>query len=174
MKAIQFFVLFICASHFSCKAQIKDTYPIDSFAHAIPKEPLGYVSDFATIFTPEQIVFLDSIITEQEKQTSHQIAVVTIKLDAVLIQSQSDFDRFSLALFKKWGVGHKGKDNGIGLLICPNLRKIRIEVGYGLEAKLTNEEAKNIIDTIIIPEFRKSDYYNGVLKGLMAIFKEIE
>jgi uncharacterized protein len=72
------------------------------------------------------------------------------------------------------GVGKKDKYNGIGILISINLRKIRIEVGYGLESKLTDEEAKKIVDTIIIPEFKNGNYYLGTLYGLKAILKEIE
>ncbi len=176
MKTFYSLILFVCFLSVSCKGQKTDEEKdqVDSFGLFIPKEPIGYVSDFDKIFLPAEIVFLDSIIINHEKQTTNNIAIVTYNLNSSLIESQEDFNKFSLTLFRKWGVGTKNKNNGIGILVCQNLRKIRIEVGYGLERKLTDEEAKKIIDDIIIPEFKRSDYFKGVSKGLEAIIKEIE
>ena len=85
-----------------------------------------------------------------------------------------EFDQFSLELFKKWGVGKKEKNNGVGIIFSSKLRKLRIEVGKGMESKLTNAEAKYIIDSLIIPEFKRSAYFEGTLKGLQAVIKEIQ
>ena len=76
-------------------------------------------------------------------------------------------------MFNAWGIGEKGKNNGIGVHMSPNLKMIRIEIGYGLNIKLTDEEAKQIIDRIIIPEFKNGNYFIGISKGLKAIFNEI-
>jgi len=139
-----------------------------------PKEPIGRVSDFEKIFTPEQIIYMDSILSDEEKQTSNQVALVTLSLDSTQINNTVYFNNISLSLLNTWGVGQKGKNNGIVILIAKNLRKVRIEVGYGLEEKLTNKEAQGIIDSIIIPEFKKEDYYTGTLNALQAIFTEIK
>jgi len=72
-----------------------------------------------------------------------------------------------------WGVGQKGKNNGVVIGIAPQLRKIRIENGYGIQKILSDEETKQIIDSLIIPEFRKADYFEGTRKGLMAIIQQI-
>jgi uncharacterized protein len=140
----------------------------------IPDKPIGWVSDFEKIFSPAEIASLDSIISEHEVKTTNEIAIVTFPLDTFGIKTPEDFDKFSLSLFQQWGIGKKDKNNGIGILLSIQLRKIRIEVGYGLEAKLTNEEAQEIINTIILPEIKKGKYYTGILSGLKAILEEIK
>jgi uncharacterized protein len=140
----------------------------------IPEKPIGWVSDFEKLFTPEQIIFLDSIIAKHEKETANEVAIVTYGMAPGELEELGGLESFSFALFNKWGIGKKEKNNGIGILIMKDERKIRIEVGQGLDDKLTDEEAKAIIDTIMIPEFKKENYYAGVLKGLHAVFTEIQ
>jgi uncharacterized protein len=140
----------------------------------IPEKPIGRVSDFERIFTPVQVYYLDSIIASHEKITSNEIAVVSYALDSTRIKTADDFDKFSFLLFNQWGIGTKDKNNGVGILISENLRKIRIEVGKGLQTKLTDQEAKAIIDTIIVPEFKMGAYFTGISKGLDAIIREIQ
>ena len=139
----------------------------------IPKQPIGWVSDFENNFTEVQINFLDSVIAQHETETGDEIAIVTLQLDSVAIKSTEEFEALSLELFNQWGVGKNEKNNGVGIVFSKKLRKIRIEVGKGLESKLTDKEAKDIIDDIILPEFKKSNYYEGILKGLQEIIKEI-
>lgn len=146
----------------------------NSFHEIIPNEPIGWVSDYEHVFRTNEITYLDSIIGNHKKLTTNEIAVATLRLDTFSIKTPEDFDQLSLKLFNKWGVGEKDKNNGVGILISVELKKIRIEVGYGLETKLTDEETKIIIDTIIIPDFKKGDYFTGISKGLQAIFKEIQ
>ena len=175
MKCLLPYFFLLTLFSFSCKGQRDKKEPADSvFSKLIPEKPLGYTSDFENVFSVSQISFLDSIIQVHEKETTNQLAVVTLGLDSATIKSGADFDRFSLLLFRTWGVGQKEKNNGIGILICPKLRKIRIETGYGLNDKLTDSEAKKIIDAIIIPEFKKGDYFTGITNGLLAIFEEIK
>jgi uncharacterized protein len=76
-------------------------------------------------------------------------------------------------LFNHWGVGQKEKNNGVLLAIFIKDRKLRIEVGYGLEETLTNTVCKRIIDADIIPDFKKGDFYNGIKKGLQSIISVI-
>ena len=140
----------------------------------IPKEPIGWVSDFENVFTPSQIQILDSIILDHSLEKGNQVAIVTLSLDSVSINSLEEFEKLSLSLFNQWGIGQKGLNNGVAIIFCRNLRMIRIEVGRGLEIKLTNNDAKLIIDNIIIPEFRRANYYEGVLQGLQQIIKEIQ
>ena len=144
------------------------------FKKLIPAKPIGWVSDFEKVFTDEQVKILDSIIGEHEARTTNEIAIVTLALDSVTITSAEDFEQFTLELCKQWGIGKKEKDNGVAIIIIKNLKRIRIEVGYGLETKLTNAEAKIIIDSSIIPEFKRSDYFDGTLKVLLEIIKEIQ
>jgi uncharacterized protein len=175
---VKFFLLFsiiavsqTCFSQEKVKVTARDTIPSKSL---IPDEATGWVSDFENIYTAKERIILDSLINAQEEKNSIEIAIVTLTLDSNLITSPDDFDDFAGRFFNGWGVGKKEKNNGIGILISTNLRKISIETGTGLTAKLTDVEAQNIIDTIIIPAFKKGAYYTGTLHGLKAILKEIE
>lgn len=167
----------VCLLTISCKekkkaADIIADPPVKEYT--IPEKAQGYVSDYEKLLTPSQAAYLDSIIAEHEKATTNQVVVVTIDLDTALIKSRTDLENFAVTLFNKWGVGIKDKNNGVGLLIVENLRQVRISVGSGLETKLTNEEAKDIIQRLITPAFKQQDYYTGIKNGLEAIFKEIQ
>jgi len=176
MKFLPSLLLIISLLSLSCKGQKteKEKEKISAIDLVIPEKSTGWVSDFEKILTEKQVAFFDSIISLHEQQTTNQVALVTCHLDTSIIHSASDFSQFSLTLFRKWGVGTKEKNNGIGILISTNLKRIRIEVGLGLETKLTNLEAQNIIDSLILPEFKKGDYFIGISKGLEAILSEIK
>ena len=165
-KLIYILILFIAYAA-TCRQDSK-------FKKLIPAKPTGWVSDFEKNFTDEQVQFLDSMIWKHESETSNEISVVTLALDTVSIPSEKEFDQFSLTLFNQWGIGKKEKNNGVGIIFSNKLRKLRIEVGKGMESKLTNAEAKFIIDSLIIPEFKTSNYFAGTLKGLQAVIKEIQ
>ena len=130
----------------------------------------GFVNDFENIFTSDQILELNQIIKKHEKETSNEIAVVTIMTYAPY---DNLFD-YSLDLGNYWGIGKKNKNNGVLIVFGKQIREIRIQVGYGLEKKLKDDEAKKIIDDVIIPEFKKGDYFSGIKKGLYEIIKEIK
>ena len=133
-------------------------------------DKIGYVNDFEGIFTNEQISELNGIIANQEKETTNQIVIASIKSFAPF---ENMFD-YSLKLSNYWGVGQKDKNNGIAIVFGKQIRQIRIQVGFGLEKKLKNEEVKAIIHNVMIPEFKKDDYFMGIKNGLTAIVKEIE
>ncbi|MBS0646403.1 MAG: TPM domain-containing protein [Verrucomicrobia bacterium] len=131
---------------------------------------LGWTSDYEHIFTQDQIFELDSIIDKFEKETTNEIAIVTI--DSSWTTKES-FDSLTLAIARNWGVGKKDKNNGILIGISTGLRKIRIQNGYGIEAILTDAETKKIIDDIIIPEFKKGNYFEGTKSGLLALMQKV-
>ncbi len=131
---------------------------------------IAYVNDFEGILTKTQIVELNQIISKHEKETTNEIAVATIKS---FDPYETLFD-YSLDLANYWGIGKKGKNNGVTIVLGKQIRQIRIQVGYGLEDKLKDEEVKYIIDNTIIPEFKKGDFFNGLKSGLVEIIKEIK
>ncbi len=133
-------------------------------------ESTGFVNDYEKIFSNDQIDSLTSIIKKHQDKTTNQIAIITIDSFAPY---KTLFD-YSLNLFNTWGIGTKEKDNGVAIVFGKKIRQIRIMVGYGLETKLKDEEAKLIIDEIIIPEFKKGDFYLGIKKGLLEVIKQIE
>lgn len=172
---ITFFTIALCGNSIAQKKEAsKDALPaVASFARCDPARfpaPKGWTNDFEGIFTSVQVFELDSIINGFEAATTHEITIVTI--DSSLVTKEC-FDDFTLALSNHWGVGKKDKNNGILIGISTGLRRIRIQNGYGIEAIVTDVETKKIIDSIIIPEFKKADYFEGVKKGLQALIREL-
>jgi uncharacterized protein len=128
--------------------------------------PTGYVNDFANVLSVNTRSSLTGLIGELERKTTAQIAVVTVSTVAPL-----EIEGYAVKLFEKWGIGQAGKDNGVLLLIAMRERKMRIEVGYGLEGAIPDALAKVIIDQHIIPAFKEGKYNEGVAKGAVGIAK---
>src|SRR4030042_4878714 len=127
---------------------------------SIPAKPQGWVSDFAGIMSDMTKSQVDALSAEVKKSTGAEIAVVTVpSLDGMSVEE------YAVKLFKQWGIGQKGKDNGVLFLIAPNERKTRIEVGYGLEPVITDGRAGGIIRETVLPFFKAGDYDQGGLKG---------
>jgi len=127
------------------------------------------VVDTAGLFSAEQKSHLVSILKNEENNSTNQIVVVTLKtLDG------NDISEYGYQLGRKWGIGDKKKNNGVVLIIAPNERKVRIEVGYGLEGALSDASSKLIISNIITPYFKKGDYYGGTLHGVESIIGTIK
>jgi uncharacterized protein len=132
-------------------------------AQTFPK-PTGRVSDFANIIAPEVESELDAQLAGLENTTSHEVAVVTVpSLDGTTV------DDYANRLFKEWGIGQAGKDNGVLILVAPNKREVRIEVGYGLEGILPDGLAGQVRDDEMLPRFREDDYSAGIRDGTLRI-----
>jgi uncharacterized protein len=131
---------------------------------SIPAKPQGWVSDFAGIMPDTVKSQVDALSAEVKKSTGAEIAVVTVpSLDGMSVEE------YAVRLFKNWGIGEKGKDNGVLFLIAPNEHKTRIEVGYGLEPVITDGRAGEIIRKTVIPFFKAGDYNQGILQGSREI-----
>ena len=139
-----------------------------------PAKPIGWVSDFENDLTPIWIAYIDSTISGFEKHTSIEIGVVTLSLDSTMISSDKEWNALAMDLFNTWGIGEKDKNNGLLLLVSKKLRRVRIVTGEGIRNKLTDEEAKAIIETIMIPSFKKGLYGQAIDAGLQAIRKELQ
>lgn len=133
--------------------------------------PKGFVTDLTHLFTSEEISTLDSIIAEHEKQTSNQLAIITV--DSTMFGS-CELDEYITTISNEWGVGQKEKNNGIVIGIAASMRKITIKNGLGIETKMTNEETKVIIDSTIIPYLKNGKYFEGIKSGLFAIFEQVK
>lgn len=130
--------------------------------HAL--EPQGFVSDFAVMLSPQFRAELEQNLKQFETEKGAQIAVVTIEnLGSIPIED------FAVHLFKEWGIGKKGHDNGILLLIAKEDREARIEVGYGLEPFITDGRAGRIIREKIIPNFKLEAYDEGTREAVNVI-----
>lgn len=135
-------------------------------AFAEPKFPqlTGRVVDEAGLLSGQEQAALVEELAALEAKSTDQVVVVTLKsLQGYPIED------FGYQLGRRWGIGQKGKDNGILLIVAPNERKVRIEVGYGLEPVMTDAMSKLIVDNAILPEFRKGDFPAGIRAGVRDI-----
>jgi len=124
----------------------------------------GRVVDEAGILSPATRQQVSEISAEAEQRSGAQVVVATVKsLQGVPIED------YGYQLGRHWGIGQKGQNNGIILLIAPLERRVRIEVGYGLEGRMTDAQSRVIIENVIRPRFRTGDFNDGVLAGTMAI-----
>ena len=128
----------------------------------------GYVNDFAGVISNEDGSKIEDLAKELEDKTTAQLAVVTIKST-----EPETIETYAVKLFEKWGIGQKGKDNGILLLVAVEDREVRIEVGYGLEGAIPDVLAHRIIEENIIPYFKSKDYSNGIFSGSLALLRLI-
>ncbi|MBZ0203594.1 MAG: TPM domain-containing protein [Ignavibacteria bacterium] len=125
-----------------------------------------YVTDKTGTLTSTQIQSLETKLSNFDKETSTQVVVWMIPtLDGGSLEDKS----YEIA--EQNGIGQKGKNNGVLLFIAKDDRKLRIEVGYGLEGALTDALSSQIIRKEITPSFKKGNYYEGILAGVDAIMK---
>jgi len=126
----------------------------------------GRVNDYANILDKEQEMTLDYLLKDIETKTASQFVILIItSLEGETIEDYS----IRLTEQKDWKIGQKGLDNGVILLIAMKERKLRIEVGYGLEGALTDLKCSYIIRRLIVPSFKKGNYYQGILRGAATI-----
>lgn len=126
----------------------------------------NYVTDKTGTLTSAQIQTLETKLSNFEKETSNQVVVWMISS----LEGES-LEEKSYEIAEQNGIGQKSKNNGVLLFIAKNDRKLRIEVGYGLEGVLTDALSSQIIRKEITPEFKKGNFYEGINAGVDAIIK---
>ncbi|HXF67730.1 MAG TPA: TPM domain-containing protein [Burkholderiales bacterium] len=129
----------------------------------------GRVVDHAEILKPETRRRLSEALRAHERKTTNQIAVLTVPT----LHGESVED-YAVRVFEQWKLGHKDRDNGVLIVVVPRDRRMRIEVGYGLEGTLTDAAASRIIREVMAPRFRQGDYDAGVEQGAGAIIALLE
>lgn len=144
------------------------TVPVSALAYLSPGRPTGFVNDFAGVVDASKKAALEMQLSEFQKQTGVEIAVVT-----VTSLSEDTIENFAVELFEEWGIGGAEKDTGILLLLAPNEREVRIEVGYGVEGALTDLQASQIISSVMTPFFRNGDFGGGLTVGAQAIMQTV-
>jgi uncharacterized protein len=124
----------------------------------------GRINDTAHMLSAEAVAELEAMLEAYEDSTGNQIVLLTIEsLDG------ESLEEFSIRVAETWKLGQKGVDNGALLLIAKSDRKLRIEVGYGLEASLTDAMTSYIINGVITPRFKQGDFEQGIREGLRSI-----
>lgn len=134
-------------------------------AYCLDVPPLrGHVNDYASILSPTTVQELEQRLSAFEQSDSTQIVVLTIPTLA-----GENLEEFSIKVAETWKIGQKGVDNGVVLLVSRQEQKLRIEVGRGLEGKLTDLVSGRIIRGEIVPRFKQGDFDGGVVAGVTAI-----
>ena len=135
-------------------------------AMAAPHFPAltGRVVDDAHVLSGGAIQSLNTILEDYENGTSNQVVVVTVPS-----LNGAEIEDYGYQLGRHWGIGQQGKNNGVLLIVAPAERKVRIEVGYGLEGQLTDLQSSQIIQGIILPNFRNGQMEQGIVDGTQAI-----
>jgi uncharacterized protein len=135
-------------------------------ASAAPTFPelTGQIVDTAGLLSPEDRTAILADLQALEQKSTDQLVVVTVPS----LQGY-EIEDYGYQLGRHWGIGQKGKDNGILLIVAPNERKVRIEVGRGLEPIVTDLMSKIIIENAILPEFRRGNYGAGIRAGVRDI-----
>ncbi|MEM9997062.1 MAG: TPM domain-containing protein, partial [Bacteroidota bacterium] len=127
----------------------------------------GRVVDLADLIDADMEAALTATLAALEDSTTHQVAVLTLPD----LQGEA-VEPVATRIFNAWGLGQQGLNNGVLLLVARDDRKLRIEVGVGLEGVLTDAEAGRIIRNRIVPRFRSGDFAGGIQAGVLAIQSE--
>ncbi|MFW9260847.1 TPM domain-containing protein [Nostoc sp. CALU 546] len=155
-------------SVFSCVFLL---FPISGLAVTVQEVPNprkeygGWVTDMAGILNDETEAQINQMVSELEAKKGMEMAVVTVPETS----SAASPKTFASELFNFWGIGKKRQGNGVLVLISVGDRRVEIETGYGVEAILPDAKVGNIIDTQIIPHFKKGDFAGGTLAGTKAL-----
>lgn len=133
------------------------------YAQEFPK-PAGYVNDFAGVIGGTYQQRIEQLASEIERKTSAEISVVTVETVA-----PSDVEQYAVDLFEKWGIGKKGEDNGVLILLAMKEQQVRMEVGYGLEGCLPDGICGEIIREKMLPFFQQGKFGEGLLSASATI-----
>jgi uncharacterized protein len=135
-------------------------------AQDLPSEPVGHVNDFAKMLTSGERQQLEQKLRNYRDTTTTVISVATLdNLGGISIEEAAT------TLFNEWKMWEDNKDNGVLILIAQQERKMRIEVGYGLEGAIPDVMAGRIVREILTPSFKKSDYYGGLDRATSALIQ---
>ncbi|MFC5740399.1 TPM domain-containing protein [Dyella tabacisoli] len=130
---------------------------------AAPPELHGHVNDYAKVLG-DRAAEIDALLSAHEQSSGDQVVVLTVAdLDG------QDIESFANEVFTQWKLGHKGVDNGVLIVVAVNNHRARIEVGYGLEGRLTDLASSQILRNAMHPRFASGDYVGGVEAGVQGV-----
>lgn len=150
------FMLTFSSSLFTADASVPQ--PSDSF----------YINDFADVINPESEEYILSNSVTLADKTGAQLVVATVES-----LEGRDVDSYALDMFRDWKIGGSKDNNGVLILLAPNEREVRIEVGYGLEGRINDSKSGRFIDEYAIPRFKNDNWDEGILSLYLAVLSEI-
>jgi uncharacterized protein len=140
-----------------------------ALALLIPAAPTARVNDYAGVLSPEERSRLEAQLTEREQATGAQMVIAIFKS----LEGES-LEDYSIRLAQQWRVGQKSLDNGVILLVFLDDRKVRMEVGYGLEPVIPDAVAGRIVRDTMGPRFREQRYAQGLEEAVKAVFARVD
>jgi uncharacterized protein len=143
--------------------------PAGGLGSPLPPKPTKYATDRAGVFSSAQLQGLNDRLAAFERQTSNQVLVYVDRR----LPKDTSLEEMAAAAVRAWGVGRKGKDNGVVFFVFVEDRAMRIEVGYGLEGAIPDLRAKQITGEIVKPYFKKSEYAAGIEAGVRALLASV-
>ncbi|MFV0392200.1 MAG: TPM domain-containing protein [Paludibacteraceae bacterium] len=171
VRTFLFYIFLALGVSFNSCKKVSSTarifFPQDTTEVIFPA-PLGTISDFEEILTPEQIRSLDSLIVTHEYNTKNKISLVTI----YSIHPYTTFSEYGIDLHEAWKK-NDDKGNSVFILYSKKMGEIYIVAGKNLKKRLTDKDIKRICTKNMEPEFEKGEYYAGLKKGLQKIISEI-
>lgn len=138
--------------------------PVFVQAYTSPGKPQGFVNDFADVIPAAEQQEMEAKLTALRETTGIEVAVATVQS----IEGET-IETYAEKLFQEWGIGGAERDTGLLILVAPNDREMRIEVGYGLEGDVTDIQSGNIIREVMTPAFREEKYAEGIAGGVDAV-----
>jgi uncharacterized protein len=140
-----------------------------ALALVVPPAPTGRVNDYAGVLAPTERARLETQLTEREQATGAQMVIAIFKS----LEGES-LEDYSIRLAQQWRVGQKGLDDGVILLVFLQDRKVRMEVGYGLEPMIPDAVAGRIIRDTMGPRFREQKYALGLEEAVQAVYARVD
>lgn len=141
--------------------------PLQGLAFEVPAND-GFYTQTTPLLSPAQEADIERVLEDIERTTGNEIAILAVEtLRGEAIEETAN------SVFREWGVGKSGRNNGILLLVASADREMRMEVGYGLEGAVPDIVAKGIIERDIAPNFREARYADGLMAGIDAIRRHI-
>lgn len=156
-------LIFVCLAVFGVQAEVNIPEPM---------KPYRMVNDFAKVFPADERDDIENMLRQYHNNTTTQIYVVTVNS----LDGEAPYF-YAQQLGEKWGIGQKGKDNGVLILIKPKTAnekgEVYIAAGYGLEAELNDAYCGRIIDNYMMPYLRENNYYQAAKNGSVAVMKRL-
>jgi uncharacterized protein len=130
--------------------------------------PTGYVNDLSDVLSPDVEASMESYLKTFAESGKGEVAVLTLPTTQPF-----DIEQFGIELGDEWKVGDSEEDNGVILIVATEDRQVRIEVGSGAEAYITDSKAGQILDNEVVPEFKNGNWAEGINGGVIAIVNEM-
>ncbi|MFN3529867.1 MAG: TPM domain-containing protein [Bacteroidia bacterium] len=134
-----------------------------------PMQPARLVNDFAGILNRIELNKLEAMLVAYNDSTSTQISIAIVPA----LEGEEIAD-YANRMYEQWGIGQKGKNNGLLMVLAMAEREVRIEVGYGLEERVTDAQSKRIIEQLMLPKFRQGDYAGGLHDASRRLIQLLE